>query len=388
MHRALSGIMGIALGWFGAVAEAQGDAGARPAQQVVIALAQQLAKAPDNRALRFRYAQASYQTGRYDAAKYHLKVLMRTSDDAAELVQLRKAYATVVGASPWSFSLNLSLLPSTNVSKVSSNTTFDTLLGQFVIVDGGEEESGVGVRFGGRLSYASMLHDGLALTFSLAANRNWYPTERFRRYDGEASATLGWQTVSGNTEAKPYVARTIYDTAKTSNATRYGFRLSHEHYLSDSASLTGAVTAEYRDYDQANYLDGGFSQGVLTYSSEFAETYSFRVVAKLERSMPERDYLRYTGASLSGEISRSLGAIGTLGLSADLGARQYDGIFPALAEARNDQFGGLGVSFTSPHLKVWELTPKLSCRYGQNRSNVALYEFNSTDCAISFEHNF
>jgi len=387
MQRALLAVAGIVFAGFGALAEAQTPV-APPPPHVVMTLAQHLARAPDNRALRFRYAQASYQTGRHDAAKYHLRVLMRSSDDPAELGQLRKAYGKVLAASPWSFSLNLSLLPSTNVNKVSSNTTFDTLLGQFMIVNGGQEESGIGLRFGGRLACATMLDNGLALTFSLAANRNWYPTQRFRRYDGEASATLGWQTVAGNSEAKPYVTRSFYDTEKTSNATRYGIRLSHEHYLSDSASLTGAFTAEYRDYDQADYLDGGFFRGELSYQGVIADTFKLNVAAKVEHSMPERDYLRYTGASLSGEVSRSIGLIGTLGLSADFGLRQYEGVFPALTEARRDQFGGVGVSFSSPHLKIWEMTPKLSCRYGQTWSNVALYEYQSTDCAISFERKF
>jgi len=370
----------------GAVAQSTSESG--HVERTVIILAQQLAKAPDNRTLRFRYARAAYQSGRYDSAKYHLKVLMRTSENSAELDQLRRAYASVVNKSPWSFSLNFSLLPSTNIRKTSFNEIFETQLGDFTIIGGGEQESGLGARFGASVSYASVLDNGLFLNFGLDINRNWYPVERLNRYDGQASVTFGWQWVNGLTQATPYVARSIYQADKTKNSTRYGVRLSHEYYLSNDASITGSVLTETRDYDDLDYLDGPFFLASLSYRNKFADAFSLSLRGSLSHHQPQQAHLQYTGASVWGEVSRTFSDFATIGLNANVGGRQYDGIFPALTEARQDTEFGVGVSFSSPRLKILDVTPKVSCRYTKSSSNVALYEYKSTDCSVSFEQRF
>jgi len=124
---------------------AQAEPSQSQIEQVRLITAQQLAQQPTNRLLRFRYAKASYQLGNQDAAKYHLRFMMRTSQSENELKQLTAAYATASADSLWSFGMNLSILPSTNINKTSSNKFFDTLLGKFHIADGGVEKSGAGM---------------------------------------------------------------------------------------------------------------------------------------------------------------------------------------------------------------------------------------------------
>jgi hypothetical protein len=387
MRAKLLGMIGLGVALLAHPAGAQDTADGADLQRVMILLSNRLAQDPDNRLVRYRFAQAAYRSGRSEVALYHLKVLMRSSESPAELARYQEGYATVVNKSPWSFNVNFSLLPSTNINKSSFNDYFDTLLGKFEITNGGEEETGVGLRVGGTLSYATALDNGLLATFSLDVNRFWYPVERFNRYDTQASLALGWHALGSYTEVKPYVSRVFYNDPD-GNYTRYGVRLNHERYLSADAALYGSLVAEYRDHDTKDYLDGPVYMASLSYKDVFAESFTGRIGANLTYSQPEQEHLRYAGTTLWGEVSRTFDDFGTIGVNASVGGRWYEGIFPALTEAREDHMAGIGVSFSTPHLEILDMRPKFSCNHSMNWSNVALYEFKSTDCSINFERSF
>lgn len=363
----------------------------RTLEQVRFDTARLLFENPDNRAVRFRYAKVSYHTGNYRSAKFHLLALMRTSKAADDLALLKRVHGTVVETAPLSFGLNLSILPSTNISRTSSNQIFDTLAGTYRIVDGGQEESGVGLRFGGRMTYETVLpNDGGTLTYSAALNRNQYPVDRLNSFDGTLSVTWGQHGLRGTTQITPYVFRNIYDQAGPQNAdsTRIGVKASYEHYLTDKSSITGTISVEKRNYDGLDYLDGPVLSLGASYTGPVFDQSSLGFGILTTHSKPTRAHLQYTGISLWGEITTPVFEMGTLGLNASLGGRNYDGIFPALAEARQDRFASIGISFSSARIRVWDTIPKLSCQIEQNRSNVALYEYKSKDCALTFVQNF
>ena len=112
-----------------------------------------------SRAQRFAQAQVTYQTGQYGAAKHHLRLLMHSSRDADELKHLRAAYGTALAASPWSFGLNASFLPSTNINKTSSNEVFHTPLGTFQITDGGVLERSLATLPSAKLAFGALVLD-------------------------------------------------------------------------------------------------------------------------------------------------------------------------------------------------------------------------------------
>lgn len=359
-------------------------------EQIRRATAYQLSQSPENRALRFRYAQASYQSGRHGAAKYHLQDLMRTSPNASDLQQLQEAYATVAEDSPWSFGLNFSILPSTNINKTSSNEIFETPLGPLLIVGGGTEESGVGLRYGARVNYESPLSSGATLTYGLELNRSQYPADRLNNTDGSVRLTWSDYSLSGRTTITPYATRSVYDVSggDSSDSTRYGLRVGYEHFLTSESSIAGSVTAERRDYDEKDYLDGSFFSTSLSYQNQINDTYHLRLQTSVSASTPQQDHLRYISLAMSGELTRPVRDWGTVGVSLGLGARQHESDFPLLGEPREDRSASIGMSFRSQQIRMFGSSPKLSCQLQQNWSNIALYEFRSTDCAITFERNF
>jgi hypothetical protein len=359
-------------------------------EQIRRTTAFQLSQNPENRAVRFQYAQVSYQSGRHDAAKYHLQQLMRTSPNARDLQQLQEAYATVVEDSPWSFSLSFSILPSTNINKTSTNEIFETPLGPLLIVGGGAEESGVGLRYGARINYEAPLSSGASLTYGLDLNRSQYPEDRLNNTDATVRLTWSNYSLSGQTTITPYTTRYVYDVTDgdSSDSTRYGLRVGYEHFLTSDSSITGSVTAERRDYDEKDYLDGSFFSTSLSYQSQISETYHLRLQTSISANTPEQDHLRYVGALMSGELSRPVQNWGTAGVNLGLGMREYEGNFPLLGKPRDDRSASIGISFRSSQIRVLGSSPKVSCQVQQNWSNVALYEYRSTDCGLTFVRNF
>ncbi len=353
-------------------------------------LAQQLARSPQDRALRFRYAQAAYQSGHFDAAKHHLRILMRSSRLPDELANLQKAYADVVDRSHWSFSGHFSLLPSTNINKTSSNIVFETPLGTAVIPDGDNEESGIGVRFGVGASYEDVLASGQTLNYNFGLTRVHFPAERLRRTDASVGLSWGIRAVGSETRINPSLLRTQYDIGgdDSSSSTRYKVRLSHERYLPKGRAVLGSLSAEYRDYDVQDHQDGPVFGAGVTYRTAVFDRFRLISGVNLTRSNPKRPHLRYTGAALSAELSWPVARLGTFGVSAGLGGREYDGDFTSFDFPRSDRFASVGVSATSPRIKIWGSSPKLSCTYQQGWSNIALYDYRSTDCALTFVRNF
>ncbi len=370
--------------------QAEPETARSQAEQIRLVLGQRLVRHPENRSLRFRYAQAAYQAGHHETAKYHLRRLMRTTKSEKELGQIKTALAQVIQASPFSFDLNFSILPSTNIRKTSSNQVFDTLLGQFVIIGGGKEKSGVGFRFGGRLNYEQALSNGDVLTYGAELNRSQYPTDRLNNFDGAISVAWGRYSTGGYSQAIPYVNRFFYDESNggSLDSTRYGVILKHEHYLSDYNSVTGSLTVEHRDYDELNYLDGNLLSLSIGYRGRIHETYGLNLKIGGISHSPKQDHLKYYGASFQGEVTRAVAKLGVVGINTSFDIRHYKGNFPALDISRNDKSASLGISLRSPFIKAFNMMPKLSCRIQQNWSNVALYDYHSKDCAIAFERRY
>ncbi len=374
----------------GHVSVAYANAADPDIERIRAATGLQLSRDPENRRLRFAHAQASFQTGEFDAAKFHLRYLLRGSRSEVELRQLQEAYATVAKASPWSFGVNFSILPSTNINRTSSNEIFVTPLGTFRITEGGVEESGVGFRIGGRVAYETPLPSGATLTYGAEINRAQYPTDRLNAFDGTVRVTWGQYTTRGATQVTPFVQRFVYDVAddESANSTRYGLRVSHEYYLSRESSVIGSLSAARQDYDDRDFLDGPVVQGGLTYLAPFAEDYRVKLSASLQSRRPRAEHLRYIGAAISGEVTRPVKGLGQFGINLGLSMREYDGDFPALDEPRSDRGASIGASFQPQRLRVFGSAPKLSCRVQQNWSNVALYDFQFTDCAVTFQRVF
>jgi hypothetical protein len=68
--------------------------------------------------------------------------------------------------------------------------------------------------------------------------------------------------------------------------------------------------------------------------------------------------------------------------------RDFDSRFPGLAVNRKDQVQDLSLSASHARIQWRGMTPNLKCTVRDHHSNVALYDYKSTDCAITLNHQF
>jgi hypothetical protein len=80
--------------------------------------------------------------------------------------------------------------------------------------------------------------------------------------------------------------------------------------------------------------------------------------------------------------------IGALGEFGSITARDYNGISPATNLIREDDTGALGISESPQQFEVFGARAKFNCQVQRNASNIALYDYQTTDCRISFETSY
>ncbi len=66
----------------------------------------------------------------------------------------------------------------------------------------------------------------------------------------------------------------------------------------------------------------------------------------------------------------------------------YDADFAAVDYARRDEIYRFGVSLSDSRIKLLGSTPKLSCGYKVQSSNIALYTSSTTDCRLGWSYRF
>ncbi|MFT5631278.1 MAG: hypothetical protein ACI82I_002224 [Gammaproteobacteria bacterium] len=350
-------------------------------------LIQTIRENPDNRAARWALSQVAFQAGNYDAARYHVQLLLRTSRSQNDVDTLTRALAEITAADPWNVALSFAFLPSTNIRRTTYNTKFETALGIFTPTGGGDEESGVGLSVGAGLSYALSLPDNSRLTLRARTDHYLYKSSDLNQTRLLFAVRRDSFAVGRNTALEPYV-RLRYDEDQTLERRDVGLNLSTGWWLEGGAQLTVSAVLEDRDYLLSDALDGPYGRLSIRYSYAFDERTRLGFGVALARSGPESGHLRYSEGQLSINATRRFQDVGMVGLFGQYTMRHYDELFPATTLIRADERLALGLSFQPSSFEMFGSRPKISCQVERNSSNIALYDYNTTDCRLTFDRTF
>lgn len=289
------------------------------------------------------------------------------------------------------FAGQFSLLPSTNTTHASSETTFDTPLGTFVITNGGDEKSGIGVLFGGRAELSIPVTAGHSLQFASKLNRIWYRDPDLRRWDGRLALEYRHQSAWSNWTTGLFVGRVYYDATTSdtsSDLTKRGIYSSWGHDLGSRDSLSLGAKIEDQRYDDKYGLSGLSTTLDVKWTHVTAQRNVLRLQATTERASRNLDYHSYRGLGFAVGFERNLTTTLRGGLSLGFTERRYDTEFAAVSYKRHDDIYVVGASISDRRIKWFGMTPKLSCSYKVQQSNVALYTYRTGDCQISATYNF
>lgn len=345
---------------------------------------------PTDTKVQLSLAEAFARQGQVRKAESYLRYLLRHPDHRANSKLYLAALAQLYERYPFTGSGNFSILPSTNIENTSSNMYFNTLLGRFEIEDGGEETSGIGLELGAYGKYRHPLADGLFLEVGASLNHIWYDVKDLRYWRGRVTADVTRLSFSDDLRVGVHADRTYYPsvTGNSSDRMAIGAHGYWMHFLDDRTWLNLSALAEHRNYLEKDSLSGPFATIALRWTRRFPSGAKMSFGGSVERSRPSLAYHRYWGASVQAGYEHNLSDTFRAGLSVGASLRIYDTDFVAANYARRDEIFRVGLSLSDSRIKIFEGTPKLTCGYKIQNSNIALYETNSTDCRIGWEFRF
>ena len=322
----------------------------------------------------------------YGPAEYHFDALMQVDQNTQMRDGYRRFLNVIDQNKPMGISGYFSVLPSTNVNRGTTNTVFDTNLGQFVIDPNSQAESGVGVQLGlsGYFRHLTSPKSRIALNWSLSGTK--YEEERYNSAVGSIALSYEHITGSGSWFLGPYYRATWREDDADNEA--QGLRFGLTHRLGNRKQLSLSLSHEYRDYTVQDYRDGAFSSASISLSHQISPSLSVSAGFGLERSSPEAEHLQYDGRKLFTGFSKSWEGGLQTSLGFAYGVRDFVGDYPLTSSPRADDFYKISIGVQNSRIDIWGFTPRLSCSHTINHSNVAFYDYGATECQATVSRNF
>ena len=342
---------------------------------------------PDDRQARWDLARRAFAVGRTDIARAQIEHLLRSAQSDADIALLTDALAETLKSDPWDVRLSFAFLPSTNIGRTTENDRFETLLGTFIPQGGGETDSGIGLRYGANVSYARGLTNGAVVTGRASLDRDHYRNDEYGQTRLGLALNYRLYKPGRIVSVEPYL-RFRADGEGTHDRSDTGLRLTLENSISDRDRITTRFRFEDRRYVEDEFRDGHLAEIDLGYTRTLSRSASLEIGGGFGQFAGTRDDLSYDQVKASIGYRTRLPSFGGVGAFGIVSVRDYNGDFPGTLTAREDKTARVGVSYAPRQLRIFDARPRLSCHVEQNWSNIALYDYRTTDCAISLERSF
>ncbi|MBU2867596.1 porin family protein [Pacificibacter marinus] len=346
--------------------------------------------APSDLPAQLSLAEAFARSGQVRRAEAFLQYLLKRPEYGRYETQYLAALAKLQARYPFVASVSFAALPSTNIRNTSSETVFDTLIGRFEIDDGGEETSGIGFEVGLHGRYRHPIADGLTFEIGATLNRIWYDDPELRYWRGRVTTDIKKVGTHGSILGGLHFDRTYYAEVEGDSSDRIatGLHGQWSRSFTGKTQFTFSGVAEYRDYLDKDSLSGPFASVHLGWNKRLETGAIIHLGGTVERSKPSLDYHGYWGGTLRGGYETNLTDTLRAGVNLSAAVRRYDSDFAAVDYPRRDEIYRFGFTVSDSRIKIMGGTPKLSCGYKIQNSNIALYQSASTDCRIGWSYQF
>ncbi len=323
----------------------------------------------------------------YEAAEYHFEELMRIDNNENMRDGYRQFLARISELKPAGLSGFISILPSSNVNRGSSQTIFDTNLGEFVINPESRAKSGIGVRAGVSGFSRYLMSPSSRLSFQWSAVGTVYGKKIYNNLVGNVSVGYEQVTENGYWSLSPYYRRAWYKDDSDNDAVGLGFFIRHR--VNPKTQVAFSLDHEYRTYETLNYLNGSFSVGSVSLTRQLSPSLSVDAVLGYERSHPKDSrHLQYNAYRALTEVTRSwTGGLST-SIGVEYGERHYRDDYPLTSSPRRDKFYKFGFTAYHSKINIRGFTPYLDCSHTINHSNVAFFKYHASECAVTMSRRF
>jgi tetratricopeptide (TPR) repeat protein len=354
--------------------------------EAIAAFRRSLTLAPTSLAARRELAHTLLLNGQYDVAEFHFEALLEVDPNTALHDGYRRFLATIRQNKPFGMSGHFALLPSTNINRGTTNTVFDSSSGAFVIDPNSKAESGVGLQLG-LSGYARFSPSPLSRwTVAGSLSGTGYKNEYHNTATAAVSLTYERGFPNGRWSFGPYASYTWRED--DADLSVLGLRLGANYRLSSQVSLSTLANHEYRRFPHQAYKDGTYDKLSLSLAYQSDPSLVLRGTLNAEQSRPNASHLQYDGYSLGASLSKVWEGGLTTTLALDGGQRAFVGVYPLTTSPRHDDFASISFSIQNSRFNLKGLAPRLTCSYTANRSNVAFYDYDATECMMTLSTKF
>ena len=176
----------------------------------------------------------------------------------------------------------------------------------------------------------------------------------------------------------------------TSNysANTFGLSLSGRRALTGPNILTYSATGQQIEYDTVTNQSGPTANFKLGLVRNVDRTLSLNGGFTFGRALPEGDSFKYRSVGVEAGVGKLWTGGWTTYAGVEYGVRWYDARFAATGTFRNDRYLSLIGSVLNSTFSWNGFSPRLSCAYNTNASNVAFYDYDAVECYVAFTRGF
>lgn len=322
----------------------------------------------------------------FGPAEFHFNQLLRIDENPNMRDGYRRFLAMIRRDKPVGVSGYFSMLPSTNVNRGTTETFFQTTIGEMLIDESSQAKSGFGlvVALSGYARHSLSKIERMAVNWGLSTTR--YETENLNNLDGNLTLVYERTIRTGRWFISPYY-RKIWRAENASQQHR-GLRLGVGSRLTLRDQLDVSLVRERRIYSSQPHLDGPFASVSLNFSRQLNPSRSLQLGIGGDRSSPQSEHLRYVGSKLSFGLKQDWQGGLQTGFGLELGQRDFIGNYPLTDTPRADDFRRLNATLQHTRIEFSGFMPSLSCSHQINRSNIVFYDYKVSECRITISRNF
>ncbi|RED18212.1 surface lipoprotein assembly modifier [Pontivivens insulae] len=339
-----------------------------------------LAVRPEFRLVRLELAQVLAAQGRREGAGYQFGILAETANSTAESQELDTMISALQPGSGFQPSAFLTIAPSTNFNNGASAQT--VLIGGLPFRISNTAQSGVGVRYGGALTFTDAVSEDTQIYATLHAQRDDY---RARAFDTDtAGVRLG---VQHGTERDRFTAE-IFGNRRWVNGEQfddgYGLRLSVRHAMTQRLAFDGSTAIERRDYDNG--------------TDSIRRTLTLGLGYAVNRQFGVRGGVRFDGqnsavANLDYDaIAPTVGAYYRFdnGLLVDVSYEAEDRSHELiiLGTRREDETSRTRLAVQWDRLRLGDVVPLITFTQTNNASTLTPFSYDARGVELTFSHAF
>jgi outer membrane protein len=347
-----------------------------------------LANDPKLTLVRSELAQTLVTLGEDDSAKHHLQLLEAEAPNANVAAGIRSFIDRIDAKRPFTFSGFVSVAPSTNVNNGSSHSTVYSANPEFsnnstlTISPSSRKKSGIGAALGGSVGYSKRLGNQLEAVFAADAAGQLYDNSDFDSASLSQSAEIRFHVNQGyfgfGAVANEALAPNFNDIMSSRFSYRsYGPRVSMRYNLNARDLLTGSAVYERRDYAGTALLDAYAFLTEASWNHAIDSSLNFTVTGGYDKINVELKELGYStifgGLSVYKELPKGV----TLYASTKALFSKFDDVNTAAGMVRYDQRYVGSIALTKRDLNIFGFAPSIDYTYTLNKSNIALWDYDS-----------